>query len=110
MVKIPGRNEPCWCGSGIKYKKCHLNKKDLSPDIWGADKALRKDFSRKTCLIPKEHKIPCDGVIVKAHTIPKSGSLTQISRNGHVYGYRPSVIEIKKAHGVPFHPQLIGIN
>lgn len=19
-----GRNEPCWCGSGAKYKKCHL--------------------------------------------------------------------------------------
>jgi uncharacterized protein YecA (UPF0149 family) len=19
-----GRNEACWCGSGIKYKKCHL--------------------------------------------------------------------------------------
>lgn len=18
------RNDPCWCGSGIKYKKCHL--------------------------------------------------------------------------------------
>ncbi len=21
---LTGRNEPCWCGSGIKYKKCHL--------------------------------------------------------------------------------------
>lgn len=21
--KPPGRNEPCWCGSGKKYKKCH---------------------------------------------------------------------------------------
>ena len=21
---IPGRNDPCWCGSGRKYKKCHL--------------------------------------------------------------------------------------
>jgi hypothetical protein len=18
-----GRNDPCWCGSGVKYKKCH---------------------------------------------------------------------------------------
>ncbi|HEX5754474.1 MAG TPA: SEC-C domain-containing protein [Archangium sp.] len=23
-VPRPGRNEPCWCGSGVKYKKCHL--------------------------------------------------------------------------------------
>jgi methionyl aminopeptidase len=23
-IKPPGRNDPCWCGSGRKYKKCHL--------------------------------------------------------------------------------------
>lgn len=22
--KLPGRNEPCWCGSGKKYKSCHM--------------------------------------------------------------------------------------
>jgi len=22
--KMPGRNDPCWCGSGKKYKHCHL--------------------------------------------------------------------------------------
>ncbi|WP_234825571.1 YecA family protein [Mycolicibacter senuensis] len=25
-----GRNEPCWCGSGRKYKKCHLGREQLS--------------------------------------------------------------------------------
>jgi hypothetical protein len=24
-----GRNDPCWCGSGKKYKKCHWGKDDL---------------------------------------------------------------------------------
>jgi SEC-C motif-containing protein len=24
----PGRNQPCWCGSGEKYKKCHLTRDD----------------------------------------------------------------------------------
>ena len=23
-AKKPGANEPCWCGSGLKYKKCHM--------------------------------------------------------------------------------------
>ncbi|MEM7051964.1 MAG: type I methionyl aminopeptidase [Acidobacteriota bacterium] len=23
-ARLPGRNDPCWCGSGLKYKKCHL--------------------------------------------------------------------------------------
>ncbi len=22
--KKPGANDPCWCGSGLKYKKCHM--------------------------------------------------------------------------------------
>jgi hypothetical protein len=24
-IHTPGRNDPCWCGSGKKYKKCHLD-------------------------------------------------------------------------------------
>lgn len=24
--KKTGRNDPCWCGSGKKYKKCHINR------------------------------------------------------------------------------------
>lgn len=28
-IEVPrdlGRNDPCWCGSGKKYKHCHLAK------------------------------------------------------------------------------------
>lgn len=32
-----GRNEPCWCGSGRKYKHCHLGKSDF-------DLAARRDW------------------------------------------------------------------
>ncbi len=32
MNTEPGRNEPCWCGSGVKYKKCH----------WAADHAPKE--------------------------------------------------------------------
>ena len=24
LAAVPGRNELCWCGSGLKYKRCHL--------------------------------------------------------------------------------------
>ena len=27
----PGRNEPCWCGSGRKYKQCHLGEVATAP-------------------------------------------------------------------------------
>ncbi|MFD4182074.1 SEC-C metal-binding domain-containing protein, partial [Rhodococcus sp. NPDC058514] len=38
-----GRNDRCWCGSGRKYKACHLGKSELSPDdraAWLYSKAL----------------------------------------------------------------------
>lgn len=28
----PGRNDPCWCGSGLKYKKCHLDSDEARAD------------------------------------------------------------------------------
>lgn len=28
-MKYLGRNDPCWCGSGKKYKKCHLRSDEL---------------------------------------------------------------------------------
>jgi hypothetical protein len=27
----PGRNDDCWCGSGKKYKKCHLRADEGQP-------------------------------------------------------------------------------
>ncbi len=27
----PGRNDPCWCGSGKKYKSCHLKEDEKRP-------------------------------------------------------------------------------
>jgi hypothetical protein len=29
-MKKPGRNDPCHCGSGQKYKKCHLASDDAA--------------------------------------------------------------------------------
>jgi methionyl aminopeptidase len=38
----PGRNDPCWCGSGQKYKKCHLDE-----DARGAVTAATARVSRR---------------------------------------------------------------
>ncbi|MBK9125301.1 MAG: preprotein translocase subunit SecA [Chloroflexi bacterium] len=29
-IKRPGPNDPCWCGSGQKYKKCHMKQDRIS--------------------------------------------------------------------------------
>ncbi|MEE8885305.1 MAG: methionyl aminopeptidase [Eubacteriales bacterium] len=41
----PGRNDPCWCGSGKKYKYCHME----------FDNRLEQ-FEAKGCQVPK-HKL-----------------------------------------------------
>ncbi len=37
----PGRNDPCWCGSGQKYKKCHLDADARGEAARPARRALR---------------------------------------------------------------------
>lgn len=45
MNKI-GRNDPCWCGSGQKYKKCHIN----------FDSRL-EEFRHKGAIVPSRNLI-----------------------------------------------------
>src|SRR5690554_3628246 len=41
MEKKLGRNEPCWCGSGLKYKKCHA----------AMDERIRQ-YEAQGCIVP----------------------------------------------------------
>jgi len=42
---LPMRNDLCWCGSGLKYKKCHLD-----PDQAYLEKLrLKKIAASKSC-------------------------------------------------------------
>lgn len=106
MINKPGRNDPCWCGSGLKYKKCHLDREKQKPlEFWQAERELNKAFNIKDCLAPKPMKAECSKVLSKAHTVSKSGSLRKISRNGHVYSFIPGSI----CNG-RLQPELLGIN
>lgn len=40
------RNSPCWCGSGLKYKKCHYD----------FDEKL-KMYENKGCIVPEHSMI-----------------------------------------------------
>lgn len=46
---MSGRNDPCWCGSQLKWKKCHYPK--LSPSK--ADANLKDEYYRKYQIILK---------------------------------------------------------
>lgn len=110
LRKKLGRNHPCWCGSGKKFKKCHLGRESQEKvPYWEAGKEFRKAYSKKLCSAPKSYHTNCSSKIIKAHTLPKALSLKAISRDGHVYGLPTSLESVRRNNGrIAF--ELIGVN
>ena len=104
-----GRNDRCWCGSGKKYKHCHWDRESQTPlDVWDVSKTFNKAFSKKICLAPDTWREDCDGKISQSHTVPRSGSLRLIARDGHVYSFVPRLGTRRNLKG-KITPQLLGI-
>jgi len=87
-LKTP-RNSPCWCGSGRKYKKCHLGRQAESPlsldalqgAQWGA-------WDEKKCLHPQASPETCDRVVA-AHTVQRARVLgALVDSTNHVRTFR----------------------
>jgi len=98
-----GRNDPCWCGSGKKYKRCHLNRAQAQPaTIQEMISTTNKIFGKQYCLHPNAGAA-CNGGIIRAHTIQRNGGLSRIARQGHVYTFVPDLITLIKTegHGAP---------
>ena len=83
-----GRNDRCWCGSGKKYKHCHLGREEMDrPKFFKVDKDVKKFLKKKICLHPESEKGLCKGEIIKAHTLSKKFCLSKIATSGHVYSF-----------------------
>ncbi|MGO9646843.1 MAG: SEC-C metal-binding domain-containing protein [Terriglobales bacterium] len=53
MMKKIGRNDPCWCESGKKYKKCHLDREFETPIPLGAiEQRTIAESNIELCLHP----------------------------------------------------------
>ncbi|MGP8281235.1 MAG: YecA family protein [Desulfomonilaceae bacterium] len=109
MTKKIGRNDPCWCGSGIKYKKCHDGREDLERiNLFDIETKIKKRFSAKYCLHPEAKSGLCKRDIVQAHTIQRTGGLDSMAENSHVYGFKPSFSNLNRNNGF-ISPELIGV-
>lgn len=99
-MKGRDRNALCWCGSGKKFKKCHLGRDDQPKgNPWAAVDANRKAFSQKKCCAQDVGLGPCDGRIIKAHTVSRGPNLAKIAKNGHVLQYEASIPDMNKNGG-----------
>lgn len=108
MEKL-GRNEKCWCGSGQKFKRCHLGRESEEPlKPWEASASHRKNFSKRLCSAPESLQDKCSGSIVGAHTVSRSGSLNQIAEDGHVIAFMPTLEQLIKHNGI-LQPERVGV-
>lgn len=105
MSKKIGRNDPCPCGSGKKYKKCCLGKEENPtfseieklPELY---KEARKEARFKECIFP-DHST-CSEKIIGAHSIQNNKILAKISDNGLVYMPCPKAdltFDLQKTYG-----------
>lgn len=103
---IPGRNDPCWCGSLLKYKKCHLGRESQPRlqrhEAISAVRAMHRDSECLAASAPSG----CAGKPIRSHTVQKA-SLRQIARKGHVYGIQE---DIGGGSRPPVKVALIGVN
>lgn len=93
----PGRNEPCWCNSGKKYKHCHLQREQENPlPTEALIRETKKQFTRKVCLHPEAGPGYCNAVI-DAHTVQRARTLQQLldSKN-HVLTFYPAEHDAKE--------------
>jgi SEC-C motif len=107
QVKL-GRNDPCWCGSGAKFKRCHLERQGETlithDDIM---RRIRASRIGKSCLHPAASASTCSRRLVRSHSISKS-ALSAIAEDGHVFEFHGDYDVFLRLHG-DVEPRPVGI-
>jgi len=104
-----GRNDPCWCGSGKKFKKCHLGREQQRAE--NPYEALKKATAfnqKRVCLHPRT-PAECSEKVISAHTVQKGTSLKRIAEDNHVMGWSCDPTAMRRSAG-KIGVRRIGIN
>lgn len=85
IAKLPGRNEPCWCGSGTKFKKCHYARDAQQPaNFFDTVNTIQRAGKKGRCLHPNAGGGNCGAHAIASHTVQRNGGLAAIAEDGHV--------------------------
>jgi len=80
-----GRNSPCPCGSGMKYKKCCLYKTEeykFFEAVHNSQEKIKYKSRIQECHHPKKDE--CQGGIIKAHAIQNKRILKKVAEEGKI--------------------------
>ena len=106
--KMP-RNDPCWCGSGKKWKQCHRDREYQPPVKLGEQfSRLYDEFQKGYCSHPQASSDNCSNKIIHAHTVQRRGGIAAIAENGHVVSAKSAAQDLHKNHG-EFVPRTVGV-
>jgi hypothetical protein len=104
-----GRNDPCWCRSGLKWKKCHRDRDKMSPlplsDILERGTEIR---NKSLCLHPLASE-DCSDRIIAAHSVQRRVGLKAIEENGHVLSFLHALTR-KFCSPASISPERIGVS
>jgi len=84
MEKL-GRNEPCWCGSGKKYKKCHEEFVVYHPFLLSFYRQYHQ-FPELSFLRESLHEVVCHG-IPSDDVVLKDGDIVNVDCSTILNGY-----------------------
>lgn len=126
--KLPGRNEPCWCGSGKKYKSCHaqMDKHLMSLHAAGKDvpthamiktpqqiEKIRQSAKVNIAVLDEVEKHICEGMplgeidrIVRETTKKLGGIPAPLNYKGYPYSVCTSVND-QVCHGYPLDDRIL---
>jgi len=105
------RNDPCWCGSGLKWKKCHYPETE-NPEISLADEYLKKyDIILKTKEqiegIRESSRLAAD-ILKKTCAMAKAGvSTEELNAFAHKLHIDANAIPAPLGYGSPPFPKSI---
>jgi hypothetical protein len=100
----PGRNDPCDCGSGRKFKKCHMDREDQAPTPYHelANQLKQARQGDRTCLYPVTGGI-CTNPVIRAHSVARSSALSKLAINDRVYQVDVDPFSIERTRGELTH-------
>lgn len=126
--KLPGRNEPCWCGSGKKYKSCHAQMDNHLMSLHAAGKEvpthamiktpqqiekIRQSAKVNIAVLDEVEKHICEGMplgeidrIVRETTKKLGGIPAPLNYKGYPYSVCTSVND-QVCHGYPLDDRIL---
>jgi hypothetical protein len=82
----PGRNEPCHCGSGRKYKQCHLQQDEA--EARAARAAASAEAASVETAPPEGTEAPAHAAAQPAHTAVRKQPTRQPWKKTNTHGFQ----------------------